>query len=103
MPIIRSRYQGPDGLMKVENVKDKTVFTHVQNVDGIMKQCQAIRKSGLNRRGTNKLFARIPDLVFYAHPEFGAHGKYNWDAIYRFLDSPDGEAFKTVSGSARHA
>lgn len=103
MPLVRSRYQGPDGLIGIEHKKDKTVFSHVQDISPIAEQCQELRKRGPKKGGSLRLYARIPDLVFFARKELtNPDGTVNKKELQKFLDSPDGELFKTVSGSAKH-
>jgi hypothetical protein len=107
MPIIRSRYQGADGLVGVEAKGDDLVFHHIQRLDPIMRECAEKRKDpskGYSSDGSLRQIASIPESAYLAHPEFVLpSGQLNRDAVYKWLDSPEGELFKTVPGSARHA
>ena len=107
MPIIRSRYQGEDGLLGVEARGDKYIFNHVQRLDPIIRECAVKRKDpsrGYSSDRSLRQIASIPESVYLAHPEFVfPSGQLNRDAVYKWLDSPEGELFKTVNGSARHA
>lgn len=101
MPMVRSTHQGPDGLLSLENLKGgKQLYTHIQNVDDIAQQCYEDRKDpgrGFNKGKTMQRIASIPELVFFARPELVTpDGRVNEAELRKFLNSPEGELFKTT-------
>lgn len=89
-----------NGLADVEYVGDKFIFTHVQNIDPIAEQCKELRKgdnNGFSDGHSYREVARIPDLVFFAHPELvDDKGRINMKELRKFLKTPAGEMYKTV-------
>ena len=103
MPLIRSRHMMKEGLVSIEDVGDKRIFTHAQNVLPTMASCSALRKrenKGMSQDRTMQHIARIPELVFFAHPELvEPSGRLNKKEFYKFLKTPDGACYRTSEGN----
>lgn len=101
MPMVRSTHVGPDGLLTLEKVQGgKQRFTHIQKVDDIQRRCYEDRKDpsrGFNKSKSMQRIASIPELVFFARPELtNPDGRVNETEMRKFLNSPEGELFKTT-------
>ncbi len=88
--------------MSVENKGDKTIFTHAQDVMPTIRSCYELRKNankGMSEDRTMQHIARIPELVFFAHPELvEPSGRLNKKEFYKFLKTPEGELYRTSEG-----
>ncbi len=102
MPLIKSRHGMTEGLVSVENKGDKTIFTHAQDVMPTIRSCYELRKNankGMSEDRTMQHIARIPELVFFAHPELvEPSGRLNKKEFYKFLKTPEGELYRTSEG-----
>jgi hypothetical protein len=100
MPMVKARAGTPDGLLDIAHIGDKTVFTHVQNVDPVSKLAWEQRNSGNNgwtKDKSMRKIAEIPELVFFANPQLtNPDGRINKAELRKFLRSPQGETFRTV-------
>jgi len=103
MPLIKSRHEMPDGLVSVDYKGDSQIFTHVQNVTPTMASCSELRKRdnrGMSSDKTMQHIARIPELVFFAHPELvEPSGRLNKKEFYKFLKTPEGSLYRTSEGN----
>lgn len=85
--------------MKYEGEKFK--FLHTQNIDPILKEAQRLRQAENNGFSDDRNYRRvalIPELVWLAHPELlDEHGRINRNELKKFLNSPEGEGYKTVN------
>lgn len=100
MPIITSRHSLPDGLVSWENKGDKFRMTHVENIAPVALSCKEMRKDpnrGFSKKRMFQHIARIPALVFFENKQLtNPDGKINKKELKKFLQSPNGEIFKTV-------
>lgn len=89
-----------EGLATVEEVGDKFKFTHAENVEPLALHCKEMRKSeadGWSKKRGFRLIARIPAITFFDRKELTRpDGKLDKKEIKKFLQSPEGEIFKTV-------
>ncbi len=103
MPLIKSRHAMKEGLVSVEDVGDKKIFTHAQDIMPTVASCHALRKradKGMSQDRTMQHIARIPELVFFAHPELvEPSGRLNKKEFYKFLKTPEGELYRTSEGN----
>ncbi len=92
-----------EGLVSIENVGDKQIFTHAQDIMPTVASCHALRKradKGMSQDRTMQHIARIPELVFFAHPELvEPSGRLNKKEFYKFLKTPEGELYRTSEGN----
>jgi hypothetical protein len=107
MPIIRAKRGlvpvGGHGLVDVQLKGDKFHFLHAQDVEPVAAACKELRKDsnkGFSKDRTMQRIASIPELVWFAHPEFiGDHGQVNLKELRKFLKSPEGEMYVTAAGN----
>lgn len=98
MPILRD-IEGWDKpvLIKVRNEGDNRIFTHVQEVDHIAREChlESLESDTHNlsfkgRKGTFEKIASIPEIEFLAHKEFLTDPK----SMVKWLKG-DGKKYRT--------
>ena len=89
-------HDGDVGILNMQDVEDKTLITHIQQVDDILVEAQHIRENSDNGftkgRGMRQI-GHIPAIFFESHPEW----KKNPNLILRWLKSPEGAPYRTVT------
>lgn len=102
MPLISSRHNLGNGLVSVEDVKDKTIITHIENINPIAMACKGLRKNpdnGWAKKKGFRLIAKIPTIVFFDKKELSnPDGTINKKEFKKYMASPEGEIYKTVEG-----
>lgn len=82
-------------LHDIEAEKDKLKFLHVQNVAPVMAEVADIRKNsdrGFTQGRTLQHVGKIPDAIFFAHPEF--YGEDGPDNMIKWLKTEEGRPYR---------
>lgn len=89
------------GLVGIEDSGKKTIFNHIQYTDHIKKSVSDLKKineTGMSGKKEMQHIGRIPLLTWEANKErFCPGGVINEKAIVRWLNSPEGESYRTTT------
>lgn len=88
------------GLQGIEDKGDKTILHHIQYTDHIKKSVADIKKindTGMSQSKEMQHIGRIPMLTWEAKKHiFCPGGVIDEKAITRWLNSPEGESYRTT-------
>lgn len=76
---------------------EKILFTHVQNVEPMLRDAHYLREhsnNGFSKSREYQKIASIPMLEFLKHPEFRENDK----AIIKWLKTDEGRMYRTTRG-----
>ena len=82
----------------MEHVGDKTLFNHLERVDGIMEHAESMRNfsnNGWTKEKNMRKVASVPSVLFLKHPEIfqDKSGKL----LRKFLQTEEGRPYACVN------
>lgn len=86
-------------LCDMDAERDKTIFTHVQDVAPIQQYVKHLRENsdrGFTQGRTLQHVGEIPDVVYFAHPEF--YGEDGAEEMIKWLKSDEGRPYRITEG-----
>lgn len=96
--IIRTKENLPTGLVGVQNVDDKVIFTHRANITPHLQEAYELRQqdnNGFTKDKSRQHIAHIPAHIFAQHPEF----THDPNLIVKWLRTEEGAPYCTCRRS----